>query len=110
MPNLKLFCDDELSPDILQGLREALPALRGVVCLGLDVDPALAQLALIQMSGLSDQALIAVEMQIAPAPARTCERLTSVCEEMKHVLAAVADVKIAFRVTTVDPANYLVLR
>lgn len=110
MPNLKIFVDESLGTEVRDRLHAALPSLRELMCRQLDVDIPLAQFVLVPVLGLSDQAQLAVEMQILPKAQRTREHLVSTCEALREALWAVADVKTAIRVTTVDPANYLVMR
>jgi hypothetical protein len=110
MPNLKIFVDESIGPEGQSRLMAALPALRKFLCQELDVDTPLAQLAIVPVFGLSDQALLAVEMQILPKPDRTREHLLATCQVLCDKLRALVDVKTAIRVTTVDPANYLVVR
>jgi hypothetical protein len=110
MPNLKIFVDESLGAEASERLHAALPSLRELMCRQLGVDIPLAQFVLVPVLGLGDQAQLAVEMQILPKPDRTREHLVSTCEALRDALRAVADVKTAIRVTTVDPANYLVMR
>jgi hypothetical protein len=110
MPNLKIFVDEAIGLQARARLHAALPSLRDLLCRKLDVDLALAQFALVPVLGLSDQAQLAVEMQILPKPQRTREHLVATCELLRDTLRAIVDVKTAIRVTTVDPENYLVLR
>lgn len=110
MPNLKIFVDQSVGAETTERLHAVLPSLRELMCRQLDVPIALAQFALVPVLGLDDQAQLAVEMQILPKPERTREHLVSTCEALREALRAVADVKTAIRVTTVDPANYLVMR
>lgn len=110
MPNLKIFIDESIGTEAKARLHAALPSLRDLLCRELDVGIPLAQFALVPVLGLSDQAQLAVEMQILPKPERTREHLVSVCEAFREALRAAVDVKTAIRVTTVDPANYLVMR
>lgn len=110
MPNLKIFADESVGPEAMARLTGSLPALRAFLCEQLWVDPALAQLAVVPVRGLDDQALLAVEMQILPGPQRTREHLTATGEELRDRLRALVDAKVAIRVTTVDPVNYLVMR
>jgi hypothetical protein len=49
-------------------------------------------------------------MQILPKPERTREHLLATCQALREKLRALVEVKTAIRVTTVDPANYLVVR
>lgn len=110
MPNLKIFVDDSLGSEARDRLHAALPSLRELICRELQVDIPLAQLALVPVMGLPDQALLAVEMQVLPKPDRTREHLVSACDAFRAALQAVVDAKTAIRVTAVDPAKYLVLR
>jgi hypothetical protein len=110
MPNMKIFADQSIGTGVMDALQVALPALRELVCRELAVDFPLAQLAIVPVLGLADQALFAVEIQILPKPERTRDHLVASCEALRKALQAIADVKIAIRVTTVDPASYLVLR
>jgi hypothetical protein len=110
MPNLKIISDEALGPDTAQRLEAALPQLRDLVCTKLDVSIPMAQFVIVPVRGLSDQARLAVEMQILPKAHRTRDHLLATCEELREALRTVADVKIAIRVTTVDPDNYLVIR
>jgi hypothetical protein len=110
MPNLKIFVDESVGAEGRSRLVAALPSLREFLCRELDVDTPLAQLAIVPVLGLSDQALLAVEMQILPKPNRTREHLLATCQTLADMLRALVDVKTAIRVTTVDPANYLVVR
>lgn len=110
MPNLKIFVDEAVGADAKERLHAALPALRDMMCRELHVDIPLAQFVLVPVLGLPDQAQFAVEMQILPKAERTRDHLVRTCEALREALRAVADVRIAVRVTTVDPANYLVIR
>lgn len=110
MPNLKIFADDSIDSATTERLRQALPALRTQLCRELDVPLPLAQLAIVPVIGIGDQAALAVEIQILPKPERTRDHLIATCEGLREALRAIADVKIAIRVTTMDPANYLVIR
>jgi hypothetical protein len=110
MPNLKIFADESIGAEGRSKLVAALPALREFLCRELTVDIPLAQLAVVPVFGLSDQALLAVEMQILPKPERTREHLLATCGALRDKLRALVDVKTAIRVTTVDPANYIVVR
>jgi hypothetical protein len=110
MPNLKIFVDEAIGIQAKARLHAALPALRDLLCRELEVDLALAQFALVPVLGLSDQAMLAVEIQILPKPQRTRENLMATCQLLRETLRAIVDVKTAIRVTTVDPANYLVVR
>ena len=110
MPNLKIFVDEAIGTEAKGRLLAALPSLRDMLCRELNVDVPLAQFALVPVLGLGDQARLAVEMQILPKPERTREHLVSTCEALRQALLAVVNVKTAIRVTTVDPANYLVIR
>lgn len=110
MPNLKIFVDESIGAEGKSRLLGALPAMREFLCRELEVDPSLAQLAIVPVFGLSDQALLAVEIQILPKPQRTREHLHSTCETLRDTLRALVDVKTAIRVTIVDPANYIVMR
>lgn len=110
MPNLKIFVDEAVGSDVKSRLHAALPALRDLMCRELHVDIPLAQFVLVPVLGIPDQAQFAVEMQILPKAERTREHLVRTCGALQEALRAIADVKIAIRVTTVDPANYLVIR
>ncbi|WP_066553492.1 hypothetical protein [Croceicoccus bisphenolivorans] len=110
MPNMKIFADQAMGTETIKALHAALPAMRALLCDRLAVPLDLAQLAIVPVSGLADQAQFAVEMQILPKPERTRESIVAACEELRMVLRGIADVKVAVRVTTVDPVNYLVMR
>jgi hypothetical protein len=110
MPNLKIFTDESIGTEARGRLHAALPSLRDLLCRELQVDIPLAQFVLVPVLGIDDQAQLAVEMQILPKPERTREHLIATCNALREALRAVADVKIAIRVTTVDPGTYLVIR
>lgn len=110
MPNLKIFVDEAIGAEAISRLHAALPSLRELMCVRLDVDLALAQFVLVPVLGLPDQAQLAVEMQVLPKPERTREQLAATCEVLREALGRIAAVDIAIRVTTLDPANYLVMR
>lgn len=110
MPNLKIFIDEAVGEEAKGRLHAALPALRDLMCRELHVDIPLAQFVLVPVLGIPDQAQLAVEMQILPKIERTREHLIRTCAALQEALRAIADVKIAIRVTTVDPLNYLVIR
>lgn len=110
MPNLKIFADTALGPDAIKRIEGELPGLRDLICRELNVDIELAQLAIVEVRGLPDQAMLAVEMQVMPKPDRTREHLVATCERFRAALRQLIDVKIAIRVTTIDPENYLVMR
>jgi hypothetical protein len=110
MPNLKIFADEAIGADGIARLHAALPELRELMCERLGVDLALAQFGIVRVLGFPDQAQLAVEMQVLPKPERTREQLAATCEVLREALGRIAAVKIAIRVTTVDPASYLVMR
>lgn len=110
MPNLKIFADETIGTEAMDRLHAALPALRDLMCDRLDVALPFAQFVLVSVRGLDDQALLAVEIQVLPKPERTREHLLASCAALREALRTVIDVKTAVRVTTVDPANYLVVR
>lgn len=110
MPNLKIFLDESVGGEVRQQLHAGLPKLRDLMCRELNVDIPLAQFVIVPVLGLPDQAQFSVEMQILPKAERTREHLVRTCEVLREALCEIADVKIAIRVTTVDAANYLVIR
>lgn len=110
MPNLKIFVDQALGPETLMALHDALPALRTMLCELLNVPIPLAQLAIVPVLGLSDQAQLAVEMQILPKAERTQDQIAETCVMLRRRLQEIADLKIAVRVTVVDPQAYFVYR
>ena len=110
MPNLKIFVDQSLGAQATSCLAEALPGIREFLCRELAVEPALAQLAIVPVNGIGDQALLSVEMQILPGARRTREVLIATGEALSVKLRAVVAAKVAIRITTVDPANYIVMR
>lgn len=110
MPNAKLFVDERLGAAVLEQLHEALPLLRELLCRELNVQTALAQIALISVRGLADQAQIAVEIQVLPSPQRSREHLIATSNQLRAAIDGIVNTQIAVRITTVDPANYLVIR
>lgn len=110
MPNLKIFADQALGVETTAALRARLPALRTLVCKQLNVPIPLAQLAIVTVFGMGDQAQMAVEMQILPKAERTAEKIEETCSLVRSMLQEIANVAVAFRVTIVDPQAYFVFR
>lgn len=110
MPNLKMFVGDAVDDVSRARLHADLPRLRDLLCKMLWVDIPLAQFAIVPVLGIADQAQIAIEIQILPKAERTREHILSMCELLRHEVQKSAGVKVAVRVTTVDPATHVVFR
>lgn len=110
MPNLKMFVGDAVDGASRAKLHADLPRIRDLLCKTLLVDIPLAQFAIVPVLGLADQAQIAIEIQILPKAERTREQILTMCEMLRNEVQRSVDVKVAIRVTTVDPADYVVFR
>ena len=110
MPILKIFADEAIGFEGTSKLVATLPSLRNLLCRGFDVDISICQCTVIPVHGLRDQALLAVEIQILPKPERTREMIIGVCNRLREALLEAVQEKAAVRVTTLDPATYVVVR
>lgn len=110
MPNIKIYVDERNCPAASVAVRGSLPALRTLVCEGLEVPVAACQFAVIVVSGMDDQPAINTEMHMLPGPARTPEHLRNVARRLRDALAEVTGLSVAVRMASLDPETYVALK
>ncbi|MRX50382.1 hypothetical protein GI374_07965 [Paracoccus sp. S-4012] len=110
MPNVKLFVNETHFATAREPLRQALPAMREMLCARLQVDPAACQLAVIEASGPEDQPPVNAELMLLPATARTPETLRATGAELRAMVEKAAGLHAAVRFITLDPATYIAMK
>lgn len=110
MPNVKIFVDESLYPEVRESLTSALVPIRAMLCAELSVDVPACQFAVLPVVAMADLPRINVEMAILPRPERTRERILSVCGKLRDLVGAAARTHVAVRVTSLDPETYIALK
>lgn len=110
MPNVKIFVDDTLYPQVREALAQALGPVRDMLCRELAVEPPACQFAVMRVGAMPDLPRVNVEMAILPRPERTRDRMLAVCATLRAMVGQAAGTHVAVRVTTLDPQTYIALK
>ena len=110
MPNVKIYVDDTLFPDLRARLEPMLAPVRAMLCRELGVDAAACQVAVIPVLAMPDQPPINTEMLILPRPDRTREAVTRVGQRLRDMIGTATGRHVAVRVSALDPDTYVALK
>lgn len=110
MPNVKIFVDDSLYPNVRAPLALALGPIRDMLCADLAVDVPACQFAVMPVGAMPDLPRVNVEMAILPRPERTRDVILSVCAKLRAMVEEATRTHVAVRVTALDPATYIALK
>ncbi len=110
MPNVKIYTDHAICAEHGSEFVAILHRLRELLCRELKVKAEACQIVALPTYGLPDQVQINVELNILPARDRTSELLRALGEAIQLLFATVTNQKIAVRITTIFPENYLALK
>ena len=110
MPLLKIHVEQDLWSSRKEPLLASLKPIRAMLCDRFKVDLSAAQLAIIPVFGVDDQAPVAVEMRILPKPERTHEVILGACEDLRARLSEASGARVVVRCQQIDPATYLTLK
>ncbi|MFT4149443.1 MAG: hypothetical protein QM656_04530 [Paracoccaceae bacterium] len=110
MPNVKIYVDDTLYPQLRPAIAALLPDLRALLCRDFGVDIPACQFGVIGVMGLPDQPPINAELSILPRPDRTREAVLSVAESLRAMIGVATGQRVAIRISTLDAAGYVALK
>ena len=110
MPLVKIHVEDAVWRASRTELVAALKPIRSMLCAAFNVDIAAAQLAIIPVFGVEDQAPVAAEVRILPKPERTPELIRGACERLRAMLEDATGQRAVIRCMQVDPSVYLTLK
>lgn len=110
MPNVKLYLDARLGPEVQAAIVADFADLRAHLCARLGVTPAACQLALITVTGMADQPQLNVELALMPHRDRTRAFLTAVGDELRLRFKALGVATVAIRISALDPETYIALK
>lgn len=110
MPNVKIFVDDALYPDVRVPLARALGPIRDMLCRDLAVEIPACQFAVVPVGAMPDLPRVNVEMAILPRPERTRDVMLTVCGKLRGMIAEVTGTHVAVRVMALDPETYIALK
>lgn len=110
MANVKIFMDHALvvqKDAVIDGL---LAEVRSLVSTRLQVAESACQLAVVAVRGLPDQPAVNVEIHLLPKADRTTEKLRSVCEAIRDLVATATAARTAIRCALLDGETYIALK
>lgn len=110
MPNTKFYIDSRCGAAVRDSVARLLPEIRTMLCQQLEVPRSACQFAVIEVAGLDDQPEISVELQMLPSPARTHYLLCNVGEKLRELLSSATGLRVAVRMSAVDPVSYVALK
>ncbi len=110
MPNVKIFVDERVWPEVREGISALLPGLRDMLCSALSVDLAACQFAVIPVLALPDQPRINAELHILPRPERTPEAVRGAAQAVRDRIGGATGQHVAVRIATLDPVTYVALK
>lgn len=110
MPNVKLYLDARLGPDMGAAIAADFADLRAHLCARLSVTPAACQLALITVTGMADQPQLNVELALMPHRDRTRAVLSGLGDELRARFKALGVPSVAIRISALDPETYIALK
>ena len=110
MPNVKIYVDETLYPEVRAPVMAALMPIRDLLCAGFEVDPPACQFAVIAVGAMPDLPQVNIELHILPKPERTRDVVLSVCTRLREILAEATAAHVAVRVMTLDPLTYVALK
>jgi hypothetical protein len=110
MPNTKFYIDSRCGTGTRETVTHMLPEIRAMLCDRLQVPTEACQFAVIEVAGLDDQPEISIELQLLPSPARTHQLLNCVAERLRDMLSTPTGLRVAVRMSAVDPVSYVALK
>lgn len=110
MPNVKIYVDDRLFPDLRAALDGALLPARSLLCRELGVDVPACQFAVMPVLAMPDLPAVNVELHVLPRSDRTRDRVTEVGLALRGLLGAATGQHVAVRIAFLDAATYVALK
>ncbi|WP_330646917.1 hypothetical protein [Thioclava sp. FTW29] len=110
MPLMSMQIAHDLWTECGSTLEAALPEIRQMLCRELSVPMEFCHLTLVPVYGLPDQAQASADLRVLEKPERSLEQVRAAALKLQDMLSAAAQVRVAVRVTMMDPARYFALR